>query len=87
MEPNIVENYLKHVKRLNPNWILLRNIKEGKNKKINSKAVGVKIPIKSIDYIEMLNDKYSLLDSNVFPFGYKTVDGFNSELLLFKKNQ
>ena len=85
MEPHIVQNYLNHVKRLNPEWILLRNMREGKQLKTKESNVGVEKPIKKDDYINMIRDSYTLIESNVIPFGYKTVDGFNSELLLFKK--
>ena len=74
-----------HVKRLNAKWILLRNMREGKNKKQNPDDVGVETPIRNDDYLKMIQDKYSLVEANVFPFGYKTVDGFHSELLLFKR--
>ncbi len=84
MEPHIVENYLNHVDRLGSRWILLRNMREGKQVK-KTHSVGVKTPIKSDDYLAML-PKYELVEKNVFPFGYKTVDGFHSELLLLKRN-
>ena len=85
MEPDIVQNYLMHVKRLNPKWILLRNMREGKNKKQKSGQISVETPIRKNDYINMIQDKYSMIEANVFPYGYKTVDGFHSELLLFKR--
>jgi len=85
MEPNVVQNYLFHVKRLNPKWILLRNMREGKQVKKTKTDIGVEIPIKKEDYIDMIKDKYQFIESNVHPFGYKTVDGFHSELLLFKR--
>jgi putative sugar O-methyltransferase len=85
MEPDIVKNYLDHVKRLNTKWILLRNMSEGKQIKNFSNDTGVEVPIRKQNYIEMIEDTYTLVDSNVFPYGYKTVDGFNSEILLFKK--
>ncbi len=84
MEPHIVENYLTHVKRLNPKWVLLRNMREGKQIK-KSRGVGVEVPIKKGAYLEMLEDKYIRIATNVFPYGYKTVDGFHSELYLFKR--
>ena len=85
MEPNIVENYLHHVKRLQTKWILLRNIREGKQVKKKEGDLGVEIPIKKGDYIDMMSDMYDLVDTNVIPYGYKTVDGFHSELFLFKR--
>ena len=33
----------------------------------------------------LMEGNYSLIATNVFPFGYKTVDGFHSELLLFRR--
>ncbi len=83
MEPDVVENYLNHIKRLDTNWILLRNIREGKQIKTQS-SYGVKDPIKTQDYINMLSE-YDLIETNVHPFGYQTVDGFHSELILLKK--
>lgn len=82
MEPHIVKNYLSHVVRLGTRWILLRNIKEGKNIR-KSDGVGVLTPILGDDYVSMLPG-YELIERSVIPFGYQTVDGFNSELLLFK---
>lgn len=82
MEPHIVKNYLSHVTRLGARWILLRNMREGKNIRKND-GVGVVTPILGDDYLSMLPG-YELVDRNVIPFGYQTVDGFNSELLLLK---
>jgi putative sugar O-methyltransferase len=85
MEPDVVENYFSHIERLGPKWILLRNMKEGKNVKNHTSNVpGVEKPIKSEDYISMIPN-YELVDRNVIPFGFRTVDGFNSELLLLKR--
>ena len=84
MEPNVVKNYLDIVSRLKPNYILLRNLREGKNLK-KGKIVGVEKPIKSQYYINTLKKNYSILNRNVIPFGFKTLDNFNSELLIFKK--
>jgi hypothetical protein len=82
MEPHIVRNYLSHVTRLEARWILLRNMREGKQLR-NNGMVGVETPIFGEDYIAMLPD-YELVERNVIPFGYQTVDGFHSELLLLK---
>ena len=84
MEPQIVQNYLKHVIKFNPKWILLRNMKEGKQKLTSKNKVGVIKPIKSETYIELLKKYYLLIERNTLEFGYRTVDNFNSELLLFK---
>lgn len=84
MEPFVVRNYLTHVSRLNAKWVLLRNLREGKQKK-TEENVGVETPILTADYMEMLPN-YQLIEKSVLPFGYKTVDGYNSELLLFKRH-
>jgi putative sugar O-methyltransferase len=83
MEPHIVANYLSHVNRLGTRWILLRNLREGKQLRRHD-SVGVETAILGDDYLGMLPE-YSLVERNVFPFGYRTVDGFHSELLLLKR--
>lgn len=83
MEPHIVKNYLSHVVRLEARWVLLRNIREGKQLRKDD-GVGVDTPILGDDYLAMLPG-YELVERNVLPFGYRTVDGFHSELLLLKR--
>jgi len=84
MEPDVVQNYLHHVDRLKSRWILMRNMREGKQ--IQKEGhVGVKTPIQTNDYIQMLPN-YRLVASNLHPFGFETVDGFHSELLLLKRD-
>jgi putative sugar O-methyltransferase len=83
MEPDVVANYLHHVDRLQSRWVLLRNMREGKQIQKDG-HVGVKTPIRSDDYVHMLPN-YQLVARNVHPFGYETVDGFHSELQLFKR--
>ncbi|NCC62104.1 MAG: putative sugar O-methyltransferase [Verrucomicrobiae bacterium] len=85
MEPPVVRNYLNHAARLNAHWILLRNIREGKQIRKTSNDVGVDQPILGNDYLDMLPG-YHLVERNVIPFGYRTVDRFHSELQLLKKN-
>ena len=85
MEPHIVKNYLSHVSRLEAEWILLRNMREGKNRRRGDRT-GVEIPILGEDYIEMLLG-YELIERNVLPFGYQTIDNFNSELLLLRRSK
>jgi len=84
MEPSVVRNYLSHVERLKAKWVLLRNLREGKQK-WREGSFGVMEPILGDDYAEMLPN-YDLIDRNVLPFGYRTVDNFHSELLLFRRN-
>lgn len=83
MEPDIVQNYLNHVTRLQADWVLLRNMREGKQLR-SQHRFGVDKPIFSEDYARMLT-QYDLIASNVIPFGFKTVDGFHSEVMLFKR--
>jgi len=83
MEPHIVHNYAKKVIELSPKFILLRNLREGKQKK-TQKNIGVRDPIFREDYLTFF-ENYSLLSSDSDTFGYKTSDNFHSELLLLKK--
>ena len=84
MEPFIVKNYLSHVVRLNARWVMLRNLRQGKQLQTGNRN-GVCVPITSEDYIEML-PSYDLIDINVIPFGYKTIDGFHSEIMIFRRS-
>lgn len=83
MEPEIVKNYAYHIQRLNPKFLLLRNLREGKQK-AKANKLGVKNPIKAKDYLKFF-DRYKVRELNTFPFGFKTVDGFNSELMIMEK--
>jgi putative sugar O-methyltransferase len=83
MEPDIVRNYLSHVNRLEAAWLLLRNLREGQRVRTQH-HYGVETPIRSDDYLEMLPG-YELVERNVLPFGFETVDGFHSELLLLRR--
>lgn len=91
MEHNVVKNYLKKIFKLKPKFILLRNLREGKNTKINTNDYKhkfpffVKKPIKRNNYINILQKNYKIVSSNVEPYGFKTWDNYNSEILLFKK--
>lgn len=86
MEPPIVENYLRHVDRLGAEWILLRNLREGHRKRPADGRAGVETPVRGDDYLAML-PKFELVDRQVHPFGYRTVDGFHSELMLLRRIQ
>jgi len=85
MEPDIVANYIKNVQRLKPKLVLLRNLREGKQI-MKGNGLGVKKPILRDDYISMFSD-YVLVQSNVTEYGFRTVDGYNSELLLLKRRK
>ena len=95
MEPEIVKNYLDIVSKLNPKYIFLRNLREGKQIKDKSKTeqhetkkrnrVGVEKQTTPEHYKKFLKKNYRLSSTNVIPFAYKTHDGFHSELYLFEK--
>lgn len=84
MESNVVHHYLTHVDRLSSRWMLLRNLREGKQRKPPDNNVGVDESIVSEDYVAML-PRYELVERNAVPFELRTVDGYNSELLLFRR--
>ena len=83
MEPDVVANYLGHVDRLRARWVLLRNMREGKQRR-TADSVGVERPILADDYPAMLPG-YAEVAREVVPFGYRTVDGYHSELLLLAR--
>ncbi len=83
MEPEIVQNYAINVARLKPKYILLRNMREGKQMKKKG-HIGVRKPIKTEDYLKIFKN-FAIVESNVNDFGYKTSDGFHSELILLKE--
>ena len=85
MEPEIVEHYLDHVQRLESKYALIRNLREGKPKRSETCPWGVDRPILGSDYDRMFRARgFELVATNVYPFGFKTVDGFHSELRLYK---
>ena len=62
MNPKVVENYIKHIQRLNCKYILTRNIREGKAVKINNtNKACVEQPMKTTFFIEIFQK-----------YGYKT---------------
>jgi putative sugar O-methyltransferase len=83
MEPFIVKNYLHQVDRLGARYVLLRNLREGKQQRTSAFEEGVDQPIYGDDYLAML-PRYELVERNVIPFGYRTVDNFHSEILLLR---
>jgi len=86
MEPEIVKNYLSHVLRLNARHILLRNLKEGHRIVSDSGKAGVSVPTKGDDYLCWLPG-YEVLERQTHPFGFQTVDGFNSECILLGRSK
>jgi len=84
MEPNVVERYLSEVRRLKPPLILLRNLAEGKEVAKSGNQLGVLQPTLAGDYDRFLPE-YELVGSDASIFGYRTVDGFHSELRLYRR--
>ena len=84
MEPPVVRFYLQQGKRLGARFVLLRNLREGKQRQTSQNPLGVLQPTTSEDYDDLL-EGYVLRASNVHPFGFRTVDGFHSELRLYEK--
>jgi putative sugar O-methyltransferase len=83
MEPHVVAHYLSIVTNLGPQWILLRNMREGKQKR-TATGPGVDNPVLREDYIRML-PSYRLCCLNVLPYGYRTLDSFHSECLVLER--
>ncbi len=84
MEPDVVNNYCKYIRKLNPKYILLRNMEEGKRKKSDGAIYGVNTPILGNDYNNFLPE-YELLAIDTEIFGFKTEDDFHSQLRLYIK--
>jgi len=84
MEPEVVQNYCEHITRLNPEYILLRNIEEGKRKQDKDYIYGVKEPIVGDRYDTFL-PQYRLIATDESIFGLKMEDNFHSQLRLYVK--
>jgi len=86
MEPAVVQNYLDIVAKLNPKFLMLRNLREGKRTTpVEKGGSSVQEPVKREFYIKWLTAYgYELASENVVPFGRKTIDGFHSEILVFR---
>jgi putative sugar O-methyltransferase len=84
MEPHVVQAYLEQVDRLQTRYVLLRNMREGKAKKSDKVIYGVETPMLGDDYDRQLPN-YELIATNVTPYGYRTIDGYHSELRLYRR--
>ena len=85
MEPDVVENYLNHIDRLAPRWVLLRNMREGKQQRTASNPIGVATPIKAPFYASALKN-YQQVATDTTIYGFRTSDGFHSDLMLFERS-
>lgn len=83
MEPPVVAKYLYPVDCLQTRWVLLRNLREGKQARRGPGTMGVEVSIRADDYVGMMPG-YELVDRSVLPLGFRTVDGFHFELLLLR---
>ncbi|MDB4021908.1 putative sugar O-methyltransferase [Litorivicinus sp.] len=84
MEPAVVQKYIEEISRLRPSFLLLRNIREGKQVTTANK-LGVETPTKAENYIDWLRDEFHLVEQNSRTFGFVTADNFHSELSLWKR--
>jgi len=84
MEPNVVQNYCNYIEKLEPQYILLRNMLEGKKKKSDEYSAGVTEPILGEDYNKFLPN-YKLVASDSEVFGFITEDGFHSQLRIYQR--
>lgn len=84
MEPNVVQNYCNYINKLEPQYILLRNMLEGKRKKSKDFQAGVEEPILGDDYDTFLPN-YKLVASDSAVFGFITEDGFHSQLRIYER--
>jgi len=83
MEEDVVENYLSLVIKLNPRFILIRHIKEGKQRKTRENPTGVLKPI-TPDFYESILTDFDQLYRDSIPFGFITPDNYHSEILIYK---
>ena len=86
MEPDVVQNYCNHVDRLQPKFILLRNMLEGKRKQSENFKAGVKDPILGNDYDRFLPN-YELVTTDSEVYGFVTEDNFHSQLRIYKRKE
>ena len=84
MEPEVVQNYCNHIDRLEPKYILLRNMLEGKRKQSKDHLAGVVEPILGDDYNKFLPN-YRLVATDSAVFGFVTEDGFHSQLRIYER--
>lgn len=79
MEPDVVQNYINLVQSHKPEYILLRNLREGKNKKTSPEEIGVREPVLLDDMISWF-DQYKEVARDTMSFGELKIDNFHSEI-------
>ena len=86
MEPAVVKNYMDHVLALNPKWVLLRHIREGKPKLTEQNPIGVIEPTTPEIYTYLMPGYRNVTkDSTVF--GTITADGFHSDVIVYSRTE
>lgn len=84
MEPDVVANYVSHVVRLSPKYVLLRNSTTGKPVKKSAAGVGVTEPVTRQLYLDSFVG-YELAASDSVLFGHVTEGGLTSEVMLLRR--
>lgn len=84
MEPEVVANYVSHVVRLSPKYVLLRNSTTGKPVKTTATSVGVTEPVTRQLYLDSFVG-YELAASDSVLFGHVTEGGLTSEVMLLRR--
>lgn len=84
MESDVVQNYCHYIDKLEPKYILLRNMLEGKRVKSEDFKFGVEEPILGDDYNAFLPN-YELVASDSEIYGFITEDGFHSQLRIYQR--
>jgi putative sugar O-methyltransferase len=86
MEPDVVHNYIKLVQDHEPDYILLRNLREGKRKKTAPDELGVREPVLLDDMISWF-DRYQEVARDTISFGELKIDNFHSEIVCLTQKQ
>jgi len=86
MEPNVVGNYINLVQGLQPDYVLFRNLREGKKKKNAPEELGVNEPT-TLDQMIQWFDRYRLAARDTISFGELKIDDFHSEIASLVLNQ
>mgnify|MGYP000858399662 CR=1 FL=1 len=85
MEPDVVNNYCRLIYQLQARYILLRNLREGKQIMKPQGLYGVKTPILGEDYDKYFAE-YKIVGVNTIPFGFQTEDKFHSEVRIYVRS-
>jgi len=81
----VVQNYCNCIDKLEPQYIILINMQEGKRVQSDDFKSGVKKSILGDDYNTFLSN-YQLVDSDSEIFSFVTVDGFHSQLRIYERD-